>query len=102
MCPPSDETPGDQENGPPGHEAGFDQHAMYEVVRAAVKDAMLDVIGTVLLVGIAMVLLWAGGGIILAGGGSPGSVLVGLPVVAVAVYVAGSAVDLIPSIWELL
>ncbi|WEL27382.1 putative membrane protein (plasmid) [Haloferax volcanii] len=39
---------------------GFDKAALYTVVRDAVKDALLDVIGTVLLLGIAFVLVIAG------------------------------------------
>lgn len=93
VCPPDD---GSRTDGDPG----FDEDAVYAVVRAAMKDAMLDVIGTVLLVGVALVVFWAGLMLVVSGGGSPGGVAVGVAAVVFSVYLAGSAVDLVPSVWE--
>lgn len=47
-------------DGSDSFDPGFDEAALYTVVRDAVKDALLDVIGTVLLLGIAFVLVIAG------------------------------------------
>lgn len=80
-----------------GAEPGFDDAALYAVVRTAVKDAFLDVIGTVLLVGIGLVLVVAGGGAIVRASGLTG-VAIGVWFVALGVYIAATALELVPSV----
>jgi hypothetical protein len=70
---------------------------LYTVVRDAVKDALLDVIGTVLLVGIAFVLVIAGAQAVVSAL-SFGTVAVGVGVAAVGVYLAAATLEIIPPI----
>lgn len=87
--------------------AGVDEARLYRVVHAAVKDALLDVIGTLLLVGIAFVLVVAGGQAIVAsvpltGGASaslPG-IVAGLGVVTAGLYLAAATLEIVPPIRE--
>ncbi|MFB6143363.1 MAG: hypothetical protein ABEJ30_08505 [Halorientalis sp.] len=74
---------------------GFDEAAMFRVVRAAVKDAMLDVIGTVLLVAIAVVVV-AAGVQAAAFGVSPATTAVGVLVALFGVYLAAATLGVIP------
>jgi len=76
---------------------GFDEAALYTVVRDAVKDALLDVIGTVLLVGIAFVLVIAGIQAVFSSM-SFGTVAVGIGVTAVGIYLAAATLEIIPPI----
>jgi hypothetical protein len=76
---------------------GFDEAVLYTVVRDAVKDALLDVIGTVLLVGIAFVLVIAGAQAVVSAL-SFGTVAVGVGVAAVGVYLAAATLEIIPPI----
>lgn len=86
---------------PPGEEsvdaAGIDEAALYAVVRRAVEDALLGVIGTVLLVGVAVVLVLVGVAIALGAGlGRPLVALLGVVIGLVGLYVGASTLDLLP------
>lgn len=94
---PSNEQTNAEADG--GDEFGFDDEALYAVVRTAVKDALLDVIGTVLLVGIGVVLVIAGGSTMIQGASLVG-IAVGVWLVAVGLYLAATALELIPSVRE--
>lgn len=76
---------------------GFEEVALYNLVRDAVKDALLDVIGTVLLVGIAFVLVIAGAQAVFSAL-SFGTLAVGVGVTAVGVYLAAATLEIIPPI----
>lgn len=79
--------------------AEFDDAKLYTVVRDAVKDALLDVVGTLLLVGVAFVLVVAGAQALL----QSASLLpaaVGLLFVVVGLYVAAATLELVPPIRE--
>lgn len=76
---------------------GFDEVAFYRVMRKAVKDALLDVIGTVLLLGIAFVLVIAGIQAVFTSL-SLGTVAIGIGVTAVGTYLAAAALEIIPPI----
>jgi hypothetical protein len=86
-----------------GTDLGFDPDALYRVVRTAVKDALLDVIGTLLLLGVALVLVVAGGQLLVGGmSGATSGVMVGVGAV-VALFglsVAATALDLLPPVAE--
>ena len=69
------------------------------MVRDAVKDALLDVIGTVLLLGIAFVLVIAGIQAVFSSI-SLETVAIGIGVVAVGVYLAAATLEIIPPIRE--
>jgi len=71
----------------------FDEDALYRVVRTAMKDALLDVIGTILLLGVAVVLVVAGAGGLLSG--SPLGVALG----SIAA-VAGLAIGAVELEWK--
>jgi len=75
-----------------------------QLVRAAVADAVLGAVGTVLLVAIGFLLFWAGAASAAAAatGEAPAFALVGLALALVGVYVAAAALDYAPSIEELL
>ena len=83
---------------------GFDEAALYVVVRDAVKDALLDVIGTLLLVGIAFVLVLAGGQALFASaaqyGGSPVGTAVGVGLIVAGLYIAAATLEVVPPIRE--
>lgn len=82
-----------------GTRTGFDEAALYSVVRAAVKDALLDVLGTLLLVGVAFVLVATGGRMAVASDATPGVVL-GLVVALGGVYLAAATLEVIPPVRE--
>lgn len=79
----------------------LDEGALYVVVRKAVEDALLGVIGTLLLVGVALVLVWVGGAIVVSAGlGQPLAVLLGLGIALVGLYFAAATLELIPPLRE--
>lgn len=78
---------------------GFDEAVLYRVVRAAVKDALLDVVGTLLLVGVAFVLVVAGGQAVVASDSTAWTAL-GLAVALGGVYLAAATLEVIPSVRE--
>ena len=88
------EVPSSTDGGEPPA-PGFDETALYAVVRDAVKDALLDVIGTLLLVGIAFVLVIAGIQAVFSSV-SFGTVAIGIGVTAVGVYLAAATLEIIP------
>lgn len=78
---------------------GLTPDQLYYVVRRAVEDAILGVIGTLLLVGVAFVLVWFGSTVATSAyETSPLTALGGLFVVAVGFYLAGSTLGVIPSV----
>ncbi|MEA5409939.1 hypothetical protein VB773_21780 [Haloarculaceae archaeon H-GB2-1] len=76
---------------------GFDEAALYTVVRDAVKDALLDVIGTILLLGIAFVLVIVGIQAVFSSI-SLWTAAIGIGVTAVGVYLAAATLEIIPPI----
>ncbi|WP_255152901.1 hypothetical protein [Halorarius halobius] len=86
-------------DGGDSFDPGFDEAALYRVVRDAVKDALLDVIGTVLLLGIAFVLVIAGIQAVFSSI-SLGTVAIGIGVLAFGVYLAAATLEIIPPIRE--
>jgi hypothetical protein len=80
-----------------GTDLGFDPDALYRVVRAAVKDALLDVIGTLLLLGVAFVLVAVGGQLLL-GAHSGAAAGAGAVLLLFGLYVAATALDLVPPV----
>ncbi|UPV99413.1 hypothetical protein M0R88_12870 [Halorussus gelatinilyticus] len=80
-----------------GDEIGFDEAALYGVVREAVEDAILGVIGTLLLVGVALVVVWAGIGMVTRTGGSAPTVLGGL-IIAFGLYLGAVTLGVVPPI----
>lgn len=96
--PGPDDTPARLESDG-GTAPGFDEARLYTVVRAAVKDALLDVIGTLLLLGVAFVLVVAGvGGLFRAS--APAQAVVGAVVLAIGVYLAAATLELVPPVRE--
>lgn len=82
-----------------GADLGFDPDALYRVVHAAVKDALLDVIGTVLLLGVALVLVATGGQLLL-WSLSGAAAVAGAVLIVLGCYVAATALDLLPPIGD--
>ncbi|SFR90368.1 hypothetical protein SAMN05216559_0784 [Halomicrobium zhouii] len=87
-----------------GAAAEIDEAVLYTVVRKAVEDAILGVIGTVLLVGVAFVIAYVGLLGVVASAGSTGAGLAGVAVsvalIAVGLYLAAATLELIPPIRE--
>jgi len=80
-----------------GSETGFDEGALYVVIRKAVEDAILGVIGTLLLVGLAFALLWSG--MVIAGWlESPFGTAFGVIVSLLELYIGAAALEIIPPI----
>ncbi|MFC7767496.1 hypothetical protein ACFQS5_01930 [Salinirubellus sp. GCM10025899] len=75
----------------------LDEAALYRVVRAAVEDALLDVLGTLLLVGVAFVLVVTGGQAVVASDSTAGTAL-GLVVAVGGVYLAAATLEVIPPV----
>ena len=95
-----EESPTDDEPGEPV-EVAIDEGALYVVVRRAVEDAVLGVIGTLLLVGVALVLVWVGGAMaVSAGGRQPVATVAGVAIVLVGLYLAAASLEVIPPIRE--
>ena len=80
-----------------GGSPGFDEAALYIVVREAVTDALLDVIGTLLLVGVAFVLVVAGGRAVVESSSPVGAGL-GVVLAAGGFYLAAATLELVPPI----
>lgn len=89
----------DQSSADGRHDPGFDEVAMYRVVRKAMEDAILGAVGTLLLVGVAFVLVLTGASIAVQGGRGP-SIAIGVVVALFGLYLAGSTLELIPPIRE--
>jgi len=81
--------------GDGGVDPGFDEATMYVVVRDAVEDGILGVIGTLVLLGIAFVAVWAGGATILRSQTSP-SIAFGVLAIASGFYLAVSSLGVVP------
>lgn len=77
----------------------FDEVRLYGVVRKAVEDAILGVIGTLLLLGVAFVLIGIGFSTA-ARIGSPTGIAVGTVVVLFGLYLVAATLELIPSVWD--
>ena len=82
-----------------GQEFGFDEQALYVVVRKAVEDALLGVIGTLVAVLVGFSLAWFGMAVA-ASGQSTAAFVGGIVVTGVGLTLAASAVGLGPSIWD--
>ncbi|MFB6122056.1 MAG: hypothetical protein ABEJ78_01175 [Haloferacaceae archaeon] len=74
---------------------GFDEARLHAVVRDAVEDALLGVVGTLLLVAVAFVLVVAGVQAAL-WGMSPLGTAAGVAVTAFGLYLAAATLELVP------
>jgi len=90
-----DEAVGNDAVGDGGVDPGFDEAAMYVVVRDAVEDAILGVLGTLMLLGIAFVAVWAGGAAIVRSQ-TPVSITFGVLAIAFGFYLAASSLGVVP------
>ena len=79
-----------------GHDLVLEEE-LYLVVRRAVTDALLDVIGTLVLLGFALGLVWVGGRLALEGG-STGFVAAGGAAIVVGTLLAALTLELIPPV----
>lgn len=97
--PDSDDS--DQTPSPPrdlgGASSALNEEMLYRVVRKAVKDALLDVIGTVLLVGVAFVLAVAGSQAMIWSTSILETVISSI-LLLVGLYIAAATLELIPPI----
>ena len=99
MVPPataSDDVPAEQP------EVAIDEATLYYVIRRAVEDAILGVIGTLLLVGLGLVLIWIGGAMAVSTDPETGvlPLVLGGAIALVGLYVAAATLRIIPPIRE--
>jgi glycerol uptake facilitator-like aquaporin len=78
-----------------GSDPGFDPDRLYGVVFNAVRDALLDVVGTLLLVGIALVLAGTGLQVVLRARTVAGTAL-GVAVGVAGGYLGATTLELVP------
>lgn len=103
MVPDTNRTPdADEESGTPAQPDGgpmhdLDEAALYGIVRGAVEDALLSVIGTVLLIGTAFVIVAIGAQVALQSD-SVASATIGVAIVVVGFYLAAATLEIIPPI----
>lgn len=82
-----------------GTSPGFDERALYHTVRRAVEDAILNAVGTLLLVGIGLLFVASGGQVLVRADGTFGYGL-GVAILAFGCYLAAAAVGVVPSARE--
>lgn len=97
----TDPGPGPEEDGSTPVE-GLTEAELYVLIRKATEDAILGVIGTVLLVGIGFVLAYAGLSAALFGGldGDPAVAVGALALGVFGLYVAAATLGVVPSVRE--
>lgn len=76
---------------------GVDEAALFRLIRDAVKDALLDVIGTLLLLGVACILVVAGVQLFVSSISQLG-VAIGGVLIVVGLYLAAATLEIIPPI----
>ena len=83
-------------------DTGFDEQALYRVVRSAVEDAILGVLGTLLLLGIAAFFAWLGGAMLVsaASTGVTPNLGFGILFLSFGLYLGAATLDLVPSFGE--
>ncbi len=92
----SDEVTGSVETDG-GAEIGFDEAALYGVVRKAVEDAILSAIGTLLLVGVSSVIVWVGVTVLLEADALFGTAF-GAAALLLGLYLAAATLKIIPPV----
>jgi hypothetical protein len=96
---PSDSSDGTDQPRETDGGPGFDQEALYRTVQAAVEDAILGAIGTVLLVGVGTVIGFVGLSVLLRtlteSGFSIPVLAAGVWLLAIGVYVVGSTLGVV-------
>ncbi|MFD1640812.1 hypothetical protein [Halohasta litorea] len=83
-------------------DTGFDEQALYRVVRSAVEDAILGVLGTLLLLAIAAFFLWLGGAMLVSAAEAGLTLNLGYGIVFLAfgLYLGAATLDLVPPLRE--
>ncbi|MFH5800407.1 hypothetical protein [Haladaptatus sp. CMAA 1911] len=77
----------------------LEEQELYELVYRAVEDAILGMVGTLLLVGVAVVLVWTG--IIIAlSRTSLAGLVAGIAAIVFGLYLGLATLEIIPSVWE--
>lgn len=79
----------------------MDEGTLYLVVRRAVEDAILNVIGTLLLVGVALLMIWVGA-MVAVRTPSTGGLVAGTIAILIGLYIGGSTLGVLPSLLGLL
>lgn len=77
---------------------GLNEQELYAVIRKAVEDAILGVIGTLLLLGVALALIWAG--IAIAFSGTTVGLVAGIVAIGCGIYLGAATLGFIPPIQE--
>ena len=74
---------------------GLEQAELYTVVRSAVRDALMDILGTVALLGFALLFVAVGGQAAISGSTTT-TIALGAGAVVVGFAIAAAALDLVP------
>lgn len=92
---------GANEGREPTATESIDEELLYVIIREAVEDALLGVIGTLLLVGIGFILIWVGLiALVSPEGADPLRRAIGVTLVAVGFYLAAATLQVIPPVRE--
>ncbi|WP_336336800.1 hypothetical protein [Haloarcula brevis] len=98
---PADDDPSDTSTDPPatdGSATALSEEELYAVVRVAAEDAVLGALGTLMLVGIGVVLASWGTALLLSA--KPLSAAIGVVLVLFGAYLALSSLRIIPPVRE--
>ncbi|NLV13600.1 hypothetical protein [Haloarcula argentinensis] len=90
---PADDDPADTSTD--GSVAALSEEELYAIVRIAAEDAVLGALGTLMLVGIGIVLIATGASALLANV-TPATVLVSVVLIGFGVYLTTSSLGVIP------
>jgi hypothetical protein len=82
-----------------GRDVDFDEQVLYLVVRKAVEDAIIGVLGTLSLLVVAFVVVWIGATFAVSGQSTVGLVA-GIAVVVFGFYLAAVALELVSPVWD--
>jgi len=87
-----------------GYNTGIDEEILYDTMRSAVEDALLNVLGTLFLLGISLVLVFYGA--IAAASALSGGGIIQVPIaiglIGFGFYLAAATLEFVPSIRDLL
>lgn len=78
----------------------FDEQLLYPVIREAVEDAILGVLGTILLLGIGILFIWFGVMLLAFSFRGIPQLVFGIFAIVAGIYLAASSVKIIPPIRE--
>jgi glycerol uptake facilitator-like aquaporin len=80
--------------------SGLGADEYYRLTYHAVRDALLDVVGTLLLVVVALALVWIGGAAVVSPAAGVTEIGLGVSIATLGLYLAATTLDIIPPVRE--